>query len=47
MCVEGSFELLYKEEKYEYKTGDTLLIPAEMSDFEIKGKASVLEIYIS
>jgi mannose-6-phosphate isomerase len=47
MCVEGSFELLYKEEKYEYTTGDTLLIPAEMTKFEIKGKASVLEIYIS
>jgi mannose-6-phosphate isomerase len=47
MCVEGSFELLYKEEKYDYKTGDTLLIPAEMTGFEIKGKASVLEIYIS
>ncbi len=47
MCVEGSFELLYKEEKYDYKTGDSLLIPAKMTGFEIKGKASVLEIYIS
>ena len=47
MCVEGSFELIHKEEKYRYKTGETILIPAEMSDFEIKGKASVLEIYIS
>lgn len=47
MCVEGSFELKYKEEKYEYKTGDTILIPAEITEFEIKGKASVLEIYIS
>lgn len=47
MCVEGSFELHYKEEKYDYKTGDTFLIPAKMTGFEIKGKASVLEIYIS
>lgn len=47
MCVEGSFELIYEEEKYEYKTGDTILIPAEITEFEIKGKASVLEIYIS
>jgi mannose-6-phosphate isomerase len=47
MCVEGSFELLYKEEKYDYKTGDTVLIPAKMIGFEIIGKASVLEIYIS
>lgn len=47
MCVEGSFELYYNEEKYNYKTGDTLLIPANMTEFKIKGKASVLEIYIS
>lgn len=47
MCVEGSFELIYNENKYEYKTGDTILIPAEITEFEIKGKASVLEIYIS
>ena len=47
MCVAGSFELLYREDKYQYKIGDTILIPAKMSGFEIKGKASVLEIYIS
>jgi mannose-6-phosphate isomerase len=47
MCVEGSFELKYKGESYTYKTGDTVLIPAEMALFEIKGKASLLEIYIS
>lgn len=47
MCVDGSFELIYEEEKYDYKTGDTILIPAEITEFEIKGKASVLEIYIS
>jgi mannose-6-phosphate isomerase len=47
MCVKGSFELIYEEEKYEYKTGGTILIPAEITEFEIKGKASVLEIYIS
>lgn len=47
MCVEGVFELIYKEDVYKYKTGDTLLIPAEMTDFVVKGKATVLEIYIS
>ena len=47
MCVDGAFELLYNNEKYNYKTGDTILIPAEMLDFEINGNASVLEIYIS
>jgi len=47
MCVEGSFELSYNDKTYSYKIGDTILIPAKMSEFEIQGKASVLEIYIS
>ncbi len=47
MCVEGHFELKYKGGSYNYKTGDTILIPAEMTLFEINGKASLLEIYIS
>ena len=47
MCVEGSFTLIYQEEEYHYNVGDTVLLPAEIVEFEIKGKASVLEIYIS
>lgn len=47
MCVEGSFTLTYQGEVYRYKVGDTVLLPAEIMEFEIKGKASVLEIYIS
>lgn len=47
MCVEGSFTLTYQGEEYHYKVGDTVLLPAEILEFEIKGKASVLEIYIS
>jgi mannose-6-phosphate isomerase len=47
MCVEGSFELNYDGETYSYTTGDTVLIPAKMNEFEIFGKASLLEIYIS
>ena len=47
MCVEGNFTLTYQEEIYHYKVGDTVLLPAEILEFEIKGKASVLEIYIS
>lgn len=47
MCVEGNFEIENKGESYNYKTGDTVLIPAEMTSFEINGKASLLEIYIS
>ena len=47
MCVEGSFELDFDNKTYSYHVGDTVLIPAEMPAFEILGKASVLEIYIS
>ncbi|KDN56016.1 type I phosphomannose isomerase catalytic subunit [Flavobacterium seoulense] len=47
MCVEGSFELEYNGEKYHYKKGDTVLIPAAIKSFVLSGKASILEIYIS
>lgn len=47
MCVEGSFKLIYNQETYSYKTGDTVLIPAAMTEYELLGKASILEIYIS
>jgi mannose-6-phosphate isomerase len=47
MCVEGSFEIVYDGVVYQYQMGDTLLIPACMSEFVLYGKASVLEIYIS
>ncbi len=47
MCVEGTFQLETNDEIYSYKTGDTLLIPANMTDFEIFGFATILEIYIS
>jgi mannose-6-phosphate isomerase len=47
MCVEGNFELEYNEEIYTYQLGNTILIPADMDKFKIKGKASLLEIYIS
>lgn len=47
MCVEGSFEIEYEGSKFQYKKGDTVLIPAAMKTFILNGKASVLEIYIS
>lgn len=47
MCVEGEFSLDYQGETYLYKVGDTVLIPASLSDYELKGTASLLEIYIS
>lgn len=47
MCVEGSFALKCNEKSYYYKNGDTILVPAEISEFYLQGNASVLEVYIA
>ncbi|MGK4569243.1 type I phosphomannose isomerase catalytic subunit [Flavobacterium sp. 3HN19-14] len=47
MCTEGNFELDFEGEKYQYQQGDTVLIPADLNAYELSGKASILEIYIS
>ena len=44
MCVEGNFEIEYEGEKFQYKKGDTILIPAAMKTFTLNGEASILEI---
>lgn len=46
MCVEGNFEVMIEDEVYQYKTGDTVLLPSIISNFQIKGKASLLEIFV-
>jgi mannose-6-phosphate isomerase len=47
MCVSGGFEIITERETFSYKKGDTILIPATLNRFSIKGNASILEIYIS
>jgi len=47
MCVDGEFVLEFQNQKYNYRKGDTILIPAEMNVYSFSGKASLLEIYIS
>ena len=47
MCTEGAFEIQYNNETLRYKKGDTILIPALLNQYQIKGNASILEIYIS
>jgi mannose-6-phosphate isomerase len=46
MCVSGSFELLYNGEKYVYSKGDTVLLPACITEIQFFGTATLLEIYI-
>jgi mannose-6-phosphate isomerase len=47
MCVEGEFQWSNHDEIYSYKKGDTLLVPAALTDFQLSGQATLLEIYIS
>ncbi|MCV9927140.1 class I mannose-6-phosphate isomerase [Flavobacterium sp. LS1R49] len=46
MCIEGTFELEYENVKYEYKQGDTVLIPAAMDVYVLNGEGSILEVTI-
>jgi mannose-6-phosphate isomerase len=47
MCAEGEFQLEFNQIHYKYSKGDTVLIPAAMTDFKLSGNAILLEIYIS
>ena len=47
MVVEGSCSIEANGEQHDYKTGDTILIPAALQLFTLSGNASLLEIYIS
>lgn len=47
MCVEGNFSISINEKEFNYKKGDTVLIPAALKSYVLSGKGSILEIYIS
>ena len=47
MCTEGDFDLVYNKQKQSFKKGETVLLPAAITDYILVGKASILEIYIS
>ncbi|RRJ92595.1 type I phosphomannose isomerase catalytic subunit [Flavobacterium macacae] len=46
MCMEGNFEVESNGTKWQFKKGDTILIPAALRDFKLDGNAVLLEIYI-
>ena len=46
MCTEGDFILETPTENYHFKMGDTVLLPAEFSTANLKGEATILQIYI-
>lgn len=46
MCTEGDFTLVFEGVSYNYHKGDTVLIPAAITPYQLTGSAAVLEIYI-
>ncbi|SEJ00780.1 mannose-6-phosphate isomerase [Myroides marinus] len=47
VCTEGEGEIIIGEEKYELHCGQTIFIPAVVSEVILKGEATVLEIFVS
>ncbi|MFH6995127.1 type I phosphomannose isomerase catalytic subunit [Flavobacterium sp. FlaQc-48] len=47
MCIEGDFEITIENETYPYQKGDTVLIPAAIQKYSLKGTASILEVFIA
>jgi len=47
VCTEGEFSIKTNSEVYSFGKGDTVLLPAVLTDFELLGKATLLEIFIS
>lgn len=47
MCVDGSFSIAVDCIQFDYKKGDTILMPAVLKNYILIGNASLLEIYIS
>ena len=46
ICTHGEFSIEYLGEIYTFEKGDTILIPAVVIEFILKGKAELLEIHI-
>lgn len=47
VCTEGAFSIVTNGNTADFKKGDTVLIPAVITDFRLIGNASLLEIFIS
>lgn len=46
MCTEGDFTIQIHQEKHTFKKGDTILMPAIISDYQLIGASNLLEITI-
>ena len=46
ICTEGRFHISYADKKMDVKQGETILIPAALNDYQLEGRAKILEVYI-
>ena len=47
ICTEGNAKLSIGQECFDIKQGETILVPAQLNQFELKGKATLLEVFIN
>jgi len=47
MCLDGNFSIVYKDEKYNFEKGKTILLPAVLNEFSLEGKAELLEVFVA
>ncbi|WP_330441922.1 type I phosphomannose isomerase catalytic subunit [Flavobacterium sp. C4GT6] len=47
ICTEGEYSFENDGKSYSFKKGDTILVPAALKDFSLRGEATLLEICIS
>lgn len=46
ICTEGSFSIEAGGNTYNYKKGDTVLVPAAIKEFRLSGEGELLEVFI-
>ncbi len=46
VCVDGSADMIWNGGREKIAKGETVLIPAEMDEITLEGKASIIEVYI-
>ncbi|WP_294820538.1 type I phosphomannose isomerase catalytic subunit [uncultured Flavobacterium sp.] len=47
ICTDGNFSVEFDGKKYDFKKGDTILVPAALKSYLLTGTATLLEISIS
>ncbi|GMQ61350.1 type I phosphomannose isomerase catalytic subunit [Vallitalea maricola] len=46
MCISGSGKVVYNNIEYDFRLGDSFMIPASLGDYELEGDASLVKTYI-